>query len=154
VKNLLTTLLLLATLAALLGACRGSTDGPWAPADSATQSTPAEVPERRAVEVAPALLQAIADGQQAGVGMQPLRGVAVRSQDFAEVWMVAVRFTATGVGLQTGVWATNNLTSGAGLILSVDATARACTVWPNAAQTDPGITPFADGVSEARDALY
>ena len=99
------------------------------------------------------LLKAIASGQEDGVGMKPVRGVAVRSKDFDKVWMVAMEFKATGIDNQIGVWATNSLNAGGGLILAVDGMATNFTVWPDAAKTDAAITLFTDGVQEARDAL-
>lgn len=50
-------------------------------------------------------------------------------------------------------WATNSLTSGGGIVMAVDGTAKAFTVWPVADQTETAITSSDDGVSEARSAL-
>jgi hypothetical protein len=99
------------------------------------------------------LLEAIASGEESGVGMKPIRGVAVKSEDFSEVYMVAMEFSATGVENQIGVWATNSLTAGGGIIMAVDGTAQAFTVWPDADKTDAAITQSDDGVAEARSAL-
>lgn len=99
------------------------------------------------------LLEAIASGEESGVGMKAVRGVAVKSRDFANVYMVAMEFSATGIPNQVGVWATNSLTAGEGLIMAVDGMAKQFTVWPDADETDAGITIMDDGVEEAKVAL-
>ena len=85
--------------------------------------------------------------------MKPVRGVAVKSEDFSNVYMVAMEFSATGIENQVGVWATNSLTASGGTMMAVDGTAKEFTVWPDADQTDAAITSSDDGVAEARAAL-
>lgn len=116
-------------------------------------SSPAVDTESRALSVPAELLDAIASGEESGVGMKPIRGVAVKSEDFSNVYMVAMEFSATGIEKQVGVWATNSLGAGSGIIMAVDGTAKAFTVWPDAGQTDAHITNSDDGVAEARAAL-
>ena len=107
----------------------------------------------RALSVPVELLDAIASGEESGVGMEPIRGIAVKSGDFSNVYMVAMEFSATGIKNQVGVWATNSLSAGGGIIMAVDGTAKAFTVWPDADQTDAQITISDDGVAEAKAAL-
>jgi hypothetical protein len=99
-----------------------------------------------------ALLDAIASGEEEGVGMVPVRGAAVRSADYEKVYFVAMEFSATGIENQVGLWATNDLGAD-GLIFAVDGTAKAFTSWGHGDQTDANMTIFSDGAQEATAAL-
>jgi len=150
-------LLALTGVVAFSTGCGGSstTSAPdaVAPATPAPTQSEQTAGSTRAVPVPEDLLEAIASGEESGAGMKPIRGVAVKSEDFSEVYMVAMEFSAAGVENQIGVWATNSLTSGGGIIMAVDGTAQAFTVWPDADETDAAITDSDDGVAEARSAL-
>ena len=139
-------LLALSALVTLMLGCGSAATTPSAVTPPATTSS-------SAVSVSNDLLQAIASGEEAGVGMKPVRGFAVKSRDFSNVYMVAMEFSATGVNNQVGVWATNSLTSGGGLIMAVDGYAKQFTVWPDSDTTDAAITISADGVEAAKSAL-
>jgi hypothetical protein len=65
--------------------------------------------------------------------------------------MIAVRFSATGVPEQVGVWAKNGDLAEPGVILSVDGFAKQFTDWSDGAKTDAELRQSDDGVSEARD---
>ncbi len=64
--------------------------------------------------------------------LRPVKSAAWRSPDYEKVWFIGVRFSATGVGEQVGVWASNSLEAGGGLILAVDGYAQQFTDWPDA----------------------
>lgn len=64
---------------------------------------------------------------------------AVRSPDFKEVYFVAVEFS--GYPSETrGVWATNSLKPGGGVIMAVDGPAVEVTGWPAAIDSQARIT--------------
>ncbi len=71
-----------------------------------------------------------------------------------KVYFVAGRFNVPGVDEeQVGVWATNSLEPGGGLILAVDGLAKEFTVWPDADTTDAAIDASSLGVEEAKKCL-
>jgi hypothetical protein len=84
-------------------------------------------------------------GNEAGTGkLQFVSAKAVRSPDFNNVYFVAVKFKASGVGNQIGVWAINGKLPQkpadlAGLTLSVNSIAQQFTVWPDADRTQAQI---------------
>jgi len=103
-----------------------------------------------AVECATApqeLLDRIATGALDGTGMKPTAGGAYLSPDYENVYFVAVRFAATGVDDQVGVWATNGLDSG--ITMSVDGIAKTFTDWPDSASTSAAIKSTDPGVKAA-----
>jgi hypothetical protein len=83
-------------------------------------------------------MAAIASGEEEGVGMVPVVGYAYKSPDFNNVYFMAVKFKATGINDQTGVWARNGIDTG--IILAVDGFAKQFTVWPDASETDAQIS--------------
>jgi hypothetical protein len=73
---------------------------------------------------------------------------AVRSADFDQVYMVAVRLTGKGIGTNyNAVFATDSL-NGKGQTLAVDGFAQEYSSLGEA--TKQGVTPDADGVAEAQ----
>jgi|SRR5665811_377178 len=106
----------------------------------------------RAEPASDALLQEIASGEQEGVGMVPVRGMTVRSDDYEEAYFVAMEFSATGIDNQVGVWVTNDLDD-PGMVFAVDGTAKEFAVWPDGGKTDATFTMTSDGATEAKAAL-
>jgi hypothetical protein len=106
----------------------------------------------RCEKVSSALLNAIAEGLTVTGGGTLRNGYAVKSKDFAKVYMVAADIQ--GVGMEgdsdIGVWATNSL-DGAGLIFAVDGRAKEFSDWGHGDTTDANITQSSDGVSEAKE---
>lgn len=150
----------IAALLLPLAACGGEADSvaeeePGAETPSAATPSeeapeePAEKPESDRCEKAAAIGKAIATGAQDGTGLEYVDAAAVKSEDFDEVYFVAMRFSATGVDDQTGVWATNSLKPGGGLIMSVDGFAKEFTVWPDGGETDAQLSTADDGAEEA-----
>lgn len=127
-----------------------SQEEPTTSASSAepTADEPVEEQSDECLKVSPKLAKGIAKGEESGVGMKPGRAVAVKSPDFDKVYFIAMEFGATGIEDQVGVWASNSLKPGGGVILAVDGFAKEFTVWPDADKTDAAI----DGADPSADA--
>jgi hypothetical protein len=121
---------------------------PASPSNQTPQATD------RCLAVKPKLLELIASAAEPGVGKLTFSdGAAVRSEDFTEAYMIAARFSAPGVDNETGIWSSNSLEPGKGLMLSVDGFAKQFTIWPDADKTKAEIEQSTDGVEEARACL-
>jgi len=87
----------------------------------------------------------ILSGSESGTGKLTLvSAAAVRSPDFKNVYFVAIKFKAAGVGSQVGVWAISGKLPQkagdlAGLTLSVNPLAQQFTVWPDGNRTQAQI---------------
>jgi endonuclease YncB( thermonuclease family) len=106
----------------------------------------------RCEDVPQALVDGIASGIKPETGAT-LRGAqAVRSEDFDKVWFIAADLEGPGLDGpdQIGLWATNSLEAGSGLIFSVDGTAKEFTDWGDGGQTDAHLSTNDDGASEAK----
>ena len=131
----------------------GGTD--TAESDNRTQSPQATAPATtvtgRCEKVSNALLNAIAEGLTVSGGGTLREGYAVKSNDFAKVYMVAADIQGTGMEGDTeiGVWATNSL-DGGGPIFAVDGLAKEFSEWGDGDTTDANITQSSDGVAEAK----
>lgn len=136
-----TTALALMTIGLLAG-CAGTAAGE---ADEAVSTSAA--PTAECTQAPQALLDRIATGALDGTGVVPLTGQVYLSPDYGKVYFVAMRFTATGVEDQTGVWATNGLDSG--ITMSVDGFAKEFTDWPDSATTDAAIASTDPAVAVA-----
>lgn len=135
--------LLLAGL--LLAGCGGTTTG-------ATSTRSATTAAASPCLAAPAGWgPALASAATGGTGFTPTgRIAAVRAPDRAKVYLIAVEFRVTGVPApQVGVWASNSLTPGDGLVFSVDALARQF----SSLGTAPGLGEATPGVADARACL-
>ena len=82
------------------------------------------------ISLSPNVLVDVASGERAGVGMVPLFGFAVESLDFSALYFFAIKFSATGIEDQIGVWARTGINSGP--IISVDAIAQNFSVFESA----------------------
>jgi len=134
VALVLTLLMLMA-----LGACGGEEAG-------------GDEPDITVLDVPATTLEAIAEGQQDGVGMVPVEGAAVKSAEHEDVYFVAMRFSATGIDDQVGVWALDDLET-PGMCLSVDGTAVEFTDWGDGGATDAALSMDDPGAVEAKAAL-
>ena len=132
----------------------GGTD--TAEGDNRTRSpqatTPATTVTGRCEKVSNALLNAIAEGLTVSGGGTLREGYAVKSNDFAKVYMVAADIQGTGMegDAEIGVWATNSL-DGSGSIFAVDGLAKEFSDWGDADTIDANITESSDGVSQAKE---
>jgi hypothetical protein len=97
----------------------------------------------------------ILNGNQSGTGkLTFVSAAAVKSSDFDNVYFVAVKFKATGVGNQIGVWAVNGKlpqTAGdlQGLTLAINPIAQQFTVWPKGNKTSAKIAVNDRSVADA-----
>lgn len=128
------------------------------PAEEPTEEPTEEEPpaaDVRCVKADQSMLNAIMTGQEDGVegNMTATAGAAVRSEDHAKAYYIAVRFDAPSVEGTEGVWASNSLKPGGGLILAVDGQAKAFTVWPDADSTDAEMSSADTGAVEALECL-
>lgn len=148
---------------AALAGCSSSSEGSDAagtstePAEAPTSEEPApSEPAGLSADCIPvdrAMIDGIVSGAQDGTGMQGVSAAAVKSPNFENVYFISVEFSATGVDNQVGVWASNSLTPGEGLILSASSMAKQFTVWPDAASTDAQISPTDPSIAAAEACL-
>lgn len=99
------------------------------------------------------MARAITSGPEDGTDMKARAVAAVQSPDSENVYFIAMTFSATGVEDQTGVWASNGLKSGDGLILAMDGIAKQFTFWPDADSTDAAISGADPSVEQATACL-
>ena len=97
--------------------------------------------------------KSIISGAEAGTGAKFVKASAVKSPDFDKVYFIAVEFSATGVDNQIGVFASNSLTDGGGVVMAVDEMAKQFTVWPDADKTDAAISGADPSVATAKACL-
>lgn len=109
--------------------------------------------EARCVDVPQKTMDAISEGLTGGVRITS--AAAVKSDDYAEVYMIAGELDGPGLEGEgdVGVWASNSLEPGGGLTLAVDGVANEFSEWPDGRETDAQMSISDDGVSEARDCL-
>jgi hypothetical protein len=108
--------------------------------------TPKPAPASRCVSVSKTEQKALTALLTPGV--KGTKFAAVRSADFDQVYMVAVRLTGKGIGTNyNAVFATDSL-NGKGQTLAVDGFAQEYSSLGEA--TKQGVTPDADGVAEAQ----
>ena len=97
----------------------------------------------------------VLQGNESGTGkLQFVSAAAVKSPDFKNVFFVAVKFKAQGVGNQVGVWAINGklpqkAADLSGLTLSANAIAQQFTVWPDGNKTQAQIAINDPSISAA-----
>ena len=138
-----------AVFAAACGTDAGSSTAPSQPAAPSTNSSEPRVECLRVDrEMADLIMTA-----GTGTGMAAVRVSAVRSPDFERVFFIAVEFTLTGTSNVVGVWASNSLAAGGGLVLAADAFAKEFSDLPDAATTDANISPNNPAIRQARSCV-
>ena len=153
-KHLASGLAVLATIG--LTACGGAatTSAPEAvPSKTAAPPAAPSKPATACLPVDSAMGQGIMSGAEAGTGAKYVRSAAVKSPDFDKVYFIAVEFSADGVGKQVGVFSSNALTAGGGLVMAVDGMAQQFTVWPDADTTKAAISRDDPSVDVAKACL-
>lgn len=119
-----------------------------------SSSTPAaSKPAATCLLVDSAMGQGIMSGAEAGTGAKFVRAAAVKSPDFAKVYFIAVEFSAPGISNQVGVFTSNSLTTGGGIVMAVDAFAQEFTVWPDADTSKAAISKADPSVADAKACL-
>ncbi len=88
-----------------------------------------------------------------GDGMKFISAKAVKSPDFSKVYFIAMKFSATGIEDQVGVWASNSLEPGGGLIIAVDGVAQQFSDWGPGSSTAAEISPTDPSVAVAKACL-
>lgn len=132
----------LALIALMLAACTSQPASRSLPSGATLHPVP--LPTSRCVAVSQAAMDEIASGLNAPVTLGP--GQAVRSKDFAKVWMVSADLRGESMeGRQIATWALNDLTGNAS-IFSVDGFAKNFSDWG----PGPGFNLDDDGVSESQ----
>ena len=124
---------------------------PVAFANSGCKESASQDESASCIRLPKSVLNSVAAGEELGVGMVPVSGFAIKSADFNNVYFFAIEFQATGIENQVGVWARNGIESG--LILSVDGTAKAFTIWQDASKTDAQISGGDRNISIAKSCL-
>lgn len=120
------------------------------PSPTAKSDKETTAPSRDCRQVSMTLLKAIASGGD-DANLKAISGAAVKSNDYSDVYMIAMEFSGIG-STEQGVWASNSLEPGGGLIMAVDGMATEFTVWPNGPADSPmSITDH--GAQEALDCL-
>jgi hypothetical protein len=82
--------------------------------------------------------------------MSAVRGSAVKSPDFENVYFIAVEFTLAGADNVVGVWVSNSLERGGGITLAADAFAKEFTDWGDAASLAAAISGADPSIRDAR----
>lgn len=113
---------------------------------------PTEEPASDCLDVPGELTAAITRGATDPGDFVPGNAAAYRSPDHGKVYLVALEFAGAGAD-NVGVWATNSLEAGGGLIMAADGFANEFTDWPDAMTTAAAINAASPGVSEAKDCL-
>lgn len=126
------------------------TDAQRAAEGSRTPTSTPEAPDG-CLEVAGSKLEGIATGGETAI--TPVAGAAVKSPDFAKVYFIAMEFSAEGIPDQVGVWASNSLDAGSGIIMAVDGFAQEFSDWPDADATDAQISKADPSVAAAKECL-
>lgn len=140
------------SLLLLLGGCAAA-ENEAAETDESADSTPtAESKPDNCETIDEEWGERIADGAEDGVGkIEPGRLVAVKSPDHGDAYFIAMEFTGPGFedDPEVGIWATNDLTPGAGLIIAVDGFAKNFTVWPDGDQGQLELSSTDQGAKDA-----
>jgi hypothetical protein len=100
-----------------------------------------------------ALGNSIVGGAESGTGAQFVRASAVKSPDFENVFFIAVEFSAMGVSNQVGVFASNSLADGGGIIMAANRAAKQFTIWPDADRTQASISGVDPSIATAKACL-
>ncbi|PFG17912.1 hypothetical protein ATK74_2490 [Propionicimonas paludicola] len=88
-----------------------------------------------------------------GEGMTFVSAKAIKSPDFSKVYFIAMKFSATGVEDQVGVWASNSLEPGGGLIMAIDGVAQQFSDWGPGSSTTAKISAADPSVAAAKSCL-
>lgn len=88
-----------------------------------------------------------------GEGMKFVSAKAVKSPDFSKVYFIAMKFSATGVEDQVGVWASNSLEPGGGLTMAIDGVAQQFSDWGPGSSTTAKISAVDPSVAVAKSCL-
>lgn len=115
--------------------------------------TAAPVAATRCLDVPAATLKAIEAGLKVDGGgtLDATTAKAVQSKDFKKAFFVAAAIRGAGMGDagQVGVWTTNDLAGGQGMIYAVNAMAVEFSGWGDGSKTKAAFSMTSDGASDA-----
>lgn len=151
IPAILAGVLALGILSAVLGGFEGESG------DQPTSVEPArtEAPPSRCESVPASMVDVISEGLTVQGGGSISNAAAVRSEDFERLYFIAAEIEGPGLegAGDIGVWASNRLEGGAGMLFSVDHIAREFSVYGSGGRTDASITMVDDGARAAVDCL-
>ena len=145
-----------AVLVVILAGCGGNSTPerplPAAPTTQAATAAPADKPTGRCLPVSPELATSIASGLLTPDATLRF-ATAVKSNDHANVYMVAADIQAAGLEGTTdvGVWATSRLDAGKGPVFAVDAVAKSFSTWGPGDRTEAKTTGTSDAVKQSEE---
>lgn len=143
----------------LLAGCAGSDSGDEAAkgssstaksSSSSKTSEKAEAASDKCEDITKAFGQAILDGApEDGNQLKYVKGAAVKSEEHEKAYYVAITFDdGTGLGEETGIWASTNLETGP--FRSVDGFAKEFTQWPAGDAAGGDMTVADKGATDAK----
>lgn len=123
-------------------------------AKAKAEAEAAEAAAKRAhcLPVDQTMLEVIAEGAS-GSAITPVKGIAVKSNDYKEAYMIAMEFSSPGGSNEVGVWTSGSLQPGGSLLMAVDAYATTFTHWPDSMKSSFKISSADHGVAEAKKCL-
>lgn len=100
----------------------------------------------RCVKVSSKMASAIQNGfKDKSIKLVESTVYAVKSKDFNNIYFIAGK---TGNG-EIGVWSSNSLKSGQGMVMAADSYAVEISVWPDGRKSKAKLSMFDDGFSDA-----
>lgn len=148
----LTTLTIVAVVA--VAGCSSPAPAPrQAPVATVTLPTAPAGTAPSCIPVDAAMGQSIMSKAVSGSGARFVSASAVKSPDFAQVYFIALNFTAGGFEDQVAVFASSELTPVGAPILAVDAVAQQVTDWPDGDKSKAAISKVDPYVAAAKACL-
>ena len=107
----------------------------------------------RCENIQPDLIQIIESGLTVNGGgtLETTSASAIKSKSFKNVYFISAEIQGPGMQEQgdIGLWSTNSLTAGKGMIFSVNSIAREFSKWPDGTKSKAELSQFDDGAQEA-----
>lgn len=111
----------------------------------------------RCESVQPELIKIIESGLTVGGGgkLETASASAVKSNSFKNVYFISAEIQGSGMEGQgeIGLWSTNSLTAGKGMIFSVNSMAREFSKWPDGTKSKAELSQFDDGAQESMECV-
>ena len=105
------------------------------------------------VNVQPDMVENIASGLSIGGGgtLVKTSARAIKSNDFKNIYFIAAEIQGQGMESkgEIGLWASNSIEAGKGMLLSVNSLAIEFSVWPNGKKSQARLSQFDHGGQEA-----
>jgi hypothetical protein len=109
----------------------------------------------RCLAVPASMVQVLTDGLTVRGGGTISSTAAVRSRAFENMYFIAAEIDGPGLERtgDVGVWASNRLEGGQGLVLAVNGIANEFSVWPSGSDSSSNIKMSDDGARQAQACL-